>query len=104
MQTTNKRCHHCTVHQNWFRFLNNGSLIIGLALAFLSILVAQLVVNFLGSKKAEINVSILDDGNLHTIFMIFNNPENIDGEDPFKTNDEDLTHPSTEATAKARKK
>jgi hypothetical protein len=67
-----KRCHHCTAHQNWFRFLNNGSLIVGLALALLSILAAQPVVNFFDSKKAEINVSILEGDYLHTTFMVSN--------------------------------
>lgn len=67
-----KRCHHCTAHQNWFRFLNNGSLIVGLVLALLSIMAAQPVVSFLDSKKAEINVSILEGDYLHTVFMVSN--------------------------------
>lgn len=67
-----KRCHHCTAHQNWFRFLNNGSLIVGLVLALLSTMAAQPVVNFLDSKKAEINVSILEGDYLHSVFMASN--------------------------------
>lgn len=67
-----KRCHYCTAHQNWFRFLNNGALIVGLALAMLSIFALQPVINFFDSKKAEINVSILEGDNLHTIFMVSN--------------------------------
>lgn len=66
------RCNHCTAHQNWFRFLNNGSLIVGLVLALLSIMAAQPVVNFLDSKKAEISVSILEGDYLHTTFMVSN--------------------------------
>ncbi|HQT32223.1 MAG TPA: hypothetical protein PLE48_15375 [Thiobacillus sp.] len=66
------RCHHCTAHQNWFRFLNNGTLIVGLVLALLSIMAAQPVASFLDSKKAEITVSILEGDYLHTVFMVSN--------------------------------
>lgn len=66
------RCHHCTAHQNFFRFLNNGTLIVGLVLALLSVMAAQPVVNFFDPKKAEINVSILEGDSLHTVFMVSN--------------------------------
>jgi len=67
------RCHHCTAHQSWhLRILNNGTLIVGLALALLSILAAQPVVNFFDSKTAEINVSILEGDFMHTTFMVSN--------------------------------
>lgn len=45
---------------------------VGLAVALVSILAAQPVVNFFDSKKAEINVSILEGDYLHTIFMVSN--------------------------------
>lgn len=66
------RCHHCSAHQNWIRFFNNGTLFAGLVLALLSITTAQPVVSFLDSKKAEITVSILEGDHLHTVFMVSN--------------------------------
>lgn len=67
------RCHHCSAHQSWFRFLGNGAMTAGaLVLTLVSIWAAQPIKDFLDPKRADINVSILEGNLLHTIFMVSN--------------------------------
>lgn len=67
------RCHHCSAHQSWLRFLGNGAMTAGaLALTLVSIWAAQPIKDFFDPQKADINVSILEGNALHTIFMVSN--------------------------------
>lgn len=67
------RCHHCSAHQSWFRFLGNGAMTAGaLVLTLVSIWAAQPIKDFFDPQKADINVSILEGNVLYTIFMVSN--------------------------------